>query len=58
MARRCARAAQLLHAEARDEIDEALRRGPGWNGFSAQVEIASDFKDLTDAADAETDETC
>ena len=50
--------ADMLRAEAREGVVEALRRGPGWNGFGAQVEIAAHCEDLAEAADAKVEAEC
>lgn len=50
--------ADMLHAEAREGVVEAFRRGPGWTGFAAQVEIAAGCESLADAADAKVEADC
>lgn len=48
----------MLHAEARHSVTTALKRGPGWNGFEAQVEIASYCEDLAAGVDAKIEKDC
>ena len=50
--------ADTLHAEARASVTTALECGPEWNGFSAQIEIASYCEDLAEAVDARIEEQC
>ena len=50
--------ADMLHAEAQEGVVEALRRGPDWNGFAAQVEIAAHCENLADAVDAKVEADC
>lgn len=50
--------AEMLHAEAREGVAEALNRGPAWAGFAEQVAIAAFCKRVAEQVEERIAEDC